>query len=309
MPDLPEPPQSDWRTFHEGKEFEYVGETNIADEPHGNGVWRFSTGSSYEGEWENGKRHGYGICKFTTGGYYKGEFKDDLRHGSGYHQSSSGWSYKGSWKDDKRDGHGVMEYPNGDRYEGGWKDSERNGHGVLEFPNGGSYEGGWKGDEKHGFGKLTQHNSWKDRPKGFHLISYEGGMKDNNAHGMGVRFVWDGDVGKFYREEGFFEISEDGFRIRECRTTQVEPKTIRKAPGELDVLEWIEVPVAVIDSGAASYAPSKSWSGPEVESRGCEEKWDNRCSGRANVIKVGKWMCYHCRDEYEDHWDHDDAGG
>ena len=80
----------------------------------------------------------------------------------------------------------------------------------------------------------------------------------------------------------------------------------------LVLLGWINLREETVKESRGteySYTPSKSWSGPEVESRKCEEKWDGRCSGRANVIKVGKWMCYHCRDEYEDHWDHDDAGG
>ena len=255
---------------------------------HGHGVLEYSNGSRYEGHFKEDLRHGHGVFEFASGNRYEGQFKDGKIHGHGVYEFASGGRYEGGWKDGKKHGYGVHEFAKGGRYEGGFKVDKEHGHGIIEYANGTRYEGGWKDGKKNGFGKLIGDNSWKDRPKTTHLISLEAGMKDGWAHGMGVRFVWRGDEGKFYRDEGFFIHSEEGLRIRECREIQVEPKTIRKGPSEPptppppgfseepeegyddtdipdpsqiegaefddvsdDVLEWIEVPAEVMAPGAA----------------------------------------------------------
>lgn len=66
--------------------------------PWGKGVYKWSNGEVYDGEWYQGLKHGYGIWKGIMGD-----------------------SYIGEWKNSRADGYGVHIWSNGDRYEGEWK--------------------------------------------------------------------------------------------------------------------------------------------------------------------------------------------
>lgn len=62
-------------------------------------------------------------------------------------------------------------------------------------------------------------------------------------------------------------------------------------------------------TGSSSGSNSGSEPKPkhDKESRVCEEKWDILCSGKGNIRYEGKWMCYHCQREHEQHWVWDDS--
>ena len=47
------------------------------------GVFNFSDGTQYKGEWKNGKENGKGIINMPNGGSYKGGFKDGIFYGDG----------------------------------------------------------------------------------------------------------------------------------------------------------------------------------------------------------------------------------
>ena len=79
----------------------YEGEVDEKNMPHGNGVFTYTNGSSYEGEFEHGVRNGYGIFRWATGD-----------------------SYEGGWKNDKRHGEGVMKYANGRVRKGRFENNE-----------------------------------------------------------------------------------------------------------------------------------------------------------------------------------------
>lgn len=79
----------------------YEGEVDDKNLPHGNGVFTYTNGSSYEGEFEHGVRCGYGVFRWSTGD-----------------------SYEGGWKDDKRHGEGVMKYANGRVRKGRFENNE-----------------------------------------------------------------------------------------------------------------------------------------------------------------------------------------
>jgi len=65
-----------------------------------NGTYKYACGSSYKGDWENGKRHGKGVLKLDTGDIYNGDFVQGRRHGFGvfsYYKPIRGVVYKGEW--------------------------------------------------------------------------------------------------------------------------------------------------------------------------------------------------------------------
>lgn len=43
---------------------------------HGRGVFKFSNGDMYDGDWKDNYMHGRGIFKYADGSSYEGEWKD-----------------------------------------------------------------------------------------------------------------------------------------------------------------------------------------------------------------------------------------
>ncbi|KAI8894713.1 hypothetical protein BC833DRAFT_543256 [Globomyces pollinis-pini] len=87
----------------------YEGEWD--DKPHGNGTYtwklnrirdhQFPCENTYRGNWVNGKRHGYGIFYYSNGARYCGEWKDNIKDGSGIHITETGRVYNGLFANDK----------------------------------------------------------------------------------------------------------------------------------------------------------------------------------------------------------------
>ena len=135
-------------------EIEYKGQLNKHWKPHGKGKW-FYPNSTYDGEWQNGKKHGEGTAKMSDGsGWYKGGWKNDLPEGDGTFKYSYG-IYTGGIRAGKGHGNGVMTYTNGDTYKGQWKNGRKDGKGKLKFHNGDEYEGEFSNNKLHGKGKYT----------------------------------------------------------------------------------------------------------------------------------------------------------
>ena len=84
---------------------------------NGKGIYLYSSGEKYEGQFKNGKLHGRGILNFPDGNKYIGQFKNGKRHG-----------------------HGILNFPDGDYYIGEWKDDLPKGQGTEIIPDGTKYE-------------------------------------------------------------------------------------------------------------------------------------------------------------------------
>lgn len=67
----------------------------------------FDDGSSYSGEWKNGRIHGRGVFLWANGDRFEGEWKDDLQNGQGTYAAADGSVYYGGWKNGVKDGDGV----------------------------------------------------------------------------------------------------------------------------------------------------------------------------------------------------------
>lgn len=73
----------------------------------------FHSGSSFEGQWQNGKRHGLGIE--TRGRWiYRGEWTQGFKGRYGVRQSATSTAkYEGTWANGLQDGYGSETYADG----------------------------------------------------------------------------------------------------------------------------------------------------------------------------------------------------
>lgn len=90
-----------------GNEVYYVGQLKTG-KANGEGVALLSTGSRYEGEWQNNLRHGKGVFYWPDGAYYEGFYQNDKREGLGTYHWPNGEKFTGQWKSDKRNGAGAF---------------------------------------------------------------------------------------------------------------------------------------------------------------------------------------------------------
>jgi hypothetical protein len=107
---------------------------------------------TYKGEMKDGKKEGYGIYYYTDGDIYEGEWKNDLPDGKGKHTSKDGsYSYEGTFKEGKKNGRGICYFDDG-VYEGEFYNNLFYGDGIVKYNNGDVYDGMWKEGERHGRG-------------------------------------------------------------------------------------------------------------------------------------------------------------
>jgi hypothetical protein len=141
----------------------------------GRGVMLYPDGSTYNGEWKDGKRHGKGILIYADGRRYEGKFADDQLHGEGIITLPDGrliesyWDngeqilarfangdiFTGTWEEGTFCGEATVTLPNGDRYSGGFKQSKYNGYGVMAYADGSKYTGEFKDGKFDGKGAIS----------------------------------------------------------------------------------------------------------------------------------------------------------
>lgn len=75
-----------------------------------NHILLFSSGSTFEGQWQNGKRHGLGVE--TRGRWvYRGEWTQGFKGRYGVRQSNTSTAkYEGTWANGLQDGYGSETY-------------------------------------------------------------------------------------------------------------------------------------------------------------------------------------------------------
>jgi len=76
-------------------------------------LFTWENGSSYVGEWKDGKKHGQGTFTSPDGRKYVGEYMDDKKHGKGTFTWSDEGKYEGKWKDGKFHGQGTFTFLTG----------------------------------------------------------------------------------------------------------------------------------------------------------------------------------------------------
>jgi len=167
---------------------------------HGKGVYNYSNGDVYDGQFAEGKKNGNGTMKYACGDVYKGAWKHERKEGKGSMQYVNGDVYEGEWKGDMRNGAGVLAFSDETKFEGQWKDDVREGEGVL-IKNDDKYEGIWiKNEMQKGKVKISYSNKdeyygeidvekLQRNGKGTLLKAngdeYVGQWKDDKQHGLG----------------------------------------------------------------------------------------------------------------------------
>lgn len=119
---------------------------NIPNDKVRNGYdsYTWSSGTTYQGNWNNNKVNGKGTLKYASGDSYSGDFKNNKKNGSGIYTWANGESYNGNWVEDKMNGYGVYNFKNGDVYSGNWVNGKMNGEGTYKYKYGRTLTGIWK---------------------------------------------------------------------------------------------------------------------------------------------------------------------
>lgn len=102
----------------------------------GEGIYKFSDGSTYEGIFRRNFPDGHGKATYPGGTVYVGEWTNGYPHGNGksiYQQPDEKGSivYEGCWKEGRRDGNGILTYTNGSTFKGGFKRGRFHGKGTF----------------------------------------------------------------------------------------------------------------------------------------------------------------------------------
>ena len=118
---------------------------------HGLGCESFAQGSTFTGNFQQGRRHGFGVCEYQNGDYYEGEWVMGVRQGLGMQQCTDNSNYAGQYSRGLRHGFGAYSFPNGDRYLGQCDSDLPHGYGTYLFATGQAYEGQWANGKKHGW--------------------------------------------------------------------------------------------------------------------------------------------------------------
>lgn len=61
---------------------------------------------------------GFGVYKYTSGAIYTGQWLANQHHGKGTYEFSDGTMYEGEWKNHKMHGEGFFIDKNGNKWEG-----------------------------------------------------------------------------------------------------------------------------------------------------------------------------------------------
>lgn len=140
----------------------------------GNGVFAYTDGSKYEGQFANGKPNGYGAFfypNYPNSDKYVGNFLNGAKHGTGTLFKTDGTTQTGYWRDgeyvgdkianqagciqgDCHNGSGTYLFKTGAKYIGKFHNRLPHGKGKAEYPNGEYYDGEWSGGSFNGYGTL-----------------------------------------------------------------------------------------------------------------------------------------------------------
>ncbi|KAJ0959111.1 putative 1-phosphatidylinositol-4-phosphate 5-kinase [Helianthus annuus] len=157
----------------------------LGNVPEGSGMYVWSNGCKYEGEWRRGIWHGYGKLHWPSGAFYEGDFSGGYMQGTGTYIRADKLVYKGRWRLNRKHGLGYQTFPNGDVFEGSWIQGSPDGPGKYSWANGNEYSGNMKAGKMSGKGTFTWTNG----------DSYEGSWSNGVMHGFGA-YTWS-DGGRY----------------------------------------------------------------------------------------------------------------
>ena len=165
----------------------YTGQL-VEGKPEGYGVFIYSNGEIFKGNWRNGKQSGRGSIYYANGSiWYKGDWFCGKPHGQGAeYDYNNVIEYDGGWYNGKRTGRGVLFNKDGNvKYEGDWINGKYHGQGT-EYNDESTvyYQGFWVHGKKDGQGILFY-------PDG--KVKYKGSWTKGKRHGQGIMILPNGD--------------------------------------------------------------------------------------------------------------------
>lgn len=122
---------------------------------HGNGKATYPNGDTYEGMYHQDQRHtgsSQGIYKWSDGRIFQGDFKNDQRNGHGVYKWPDGSNYEGGFQEGQRHGEGTYTLHDENVYTGEWRRGSRQGTGEYHWVDGRIYKGEWVDGKAHGYG-------------------------------------------------------------------------------------------------------------------------------------------------------------
>lgn len=110
----------------------------------GRGVFVYTNGSKFSGQFRDGYANGQGTLTFPNGDVLTGYFVEDTIKGRGVMAYGNGERYTGQFKDNTtREGYGVFIAKDSTRYEGNWRNNVSDGPGTLYKKDGSIVRGIW----------------------------------------------------------------------------------------------------------------------------------------------------------------------
>ncbi len=153
------------------KDDRYEGPVSALGKPHGKGIYRYSNGDTYSGEFSFGRLSGKGQLTYKSGAYFDGSFKNGVYDGEGYYSSvqygctagkyESAVFVRGVWSSGVITKGSITFKKSGDeyycleKYEGEIAPGYYlpHGHGKYTEKDGSYYEGEFYMGKRHGYGK------------------------------------------------------------------------------------------------------------------------------------------------------------
>lgn len=161
----------------------------------GRGVYKYSNGAVYDGEFSDSLKNGTGVMVWQNGDKYMGDWKAGYRTGKGNYYFADGGSYTGDFFKGGFDGKGTRIYKDSSHYIGDWKADKRNGKGKLIYKGNYDYEGDWVNDYFDGKGTIE----WIEGSE-YKGNKYIGDFKNGQRNGKGKFIYANGKI-----EEGEFK--------------------------------------------------------------------------------------------------------
>lgn len=113
---------------------------------NGEGTYIWSSGTTYTGEWKNGKQHGKGKTTWSDGEWYEGGYNMGERTGWGEFRWKDKTWYRGRFLNGRMNGYGEYHFASGTTYTGQIRLGKFSGVGT-KLKNDGTREiGFWKND-------------------------------------------------------------------------------------------------------------------------------------------------------------------
>jgi hypothetical protein len=103
------------------------------------GVYTWSDGSTYSGDWFEGMKHGRGLYVYANGDVYEGGYYNGVKHGYGAAAWSNGSRYEGNWDSGREHGQGKYFTATGQCYTGSFNQGFVDGEGMHTWADGSTF--------------------------------------------------------------------------------------------------------------------------------------------------------------------------